>query len=318
MTYDRLFFLVLIKSVYQVPVKPFLHRNFVFMTNGKVRLIECPRDAMQGWKTLIPAAQKAAYINLLLKAGFDTIDFGSFVSPKAIPQLADTREVIAQLDLSGTRTRLLAIVANLRGAAEAVTFDEINYLGFPFSVSETFQQRNTNSSIRESLVRVEEIQELCVKSGKKLVIYISMGFGNPYGDPYDEEKVFEWVNQLVGMDIGIISLADTVGLASPEQVYSMTRYLVESLPGTEIGVHLHSSAANWQDKLDAAVKAGCKRFDGALKGIGGCPMANDELVGNMDSERMITYFKERDRLPEMDPVILEECIKMAAEIFKQG
>lgn len=273
---------------------------------------------MQGWKTLIPAARKAAYINLLLKAGFDTIDFGSFVSPKAIPQLADTREVISLLDLTATNTRLLAIVANLRGASEAVTFDEISYLGFPFSVSETFQQRNTNSSIYESLARVEEIQELCIKAGKQLVIYISMGFGNPYGDPYDEEQVFEWVNKLVGLDIGLISLADTVGLASPEQVYSMTRYLVESLPGTEIGVHLHSTATNWQDKLDAAVKAGCLRFDGALKGIGGCPMANDELVGNMDSERMIAYFKQRDLLPEMNHEILEECINMAAEIFNQG
>lgn len=288
------------------------------MTNGKVKLIECPRDAMQGWKTLIPATLKAAYINRLLKAGFDTIDFGSFVSPKAIPQLADTREVLTRLDLTATNTRLLAIIANVRGAAEAATFDEISYLGFPFSVSETFQLRNTNSSIHESLGRVEEIQECCVKSGKELVIYISMGFGNPYGDPYDEEQVFEWVNKLVGMDIGIISLADTVGLASPEQVYSMTRYLVESLPGTEIGVHLHSTAANWQDKLDAAVKAGCSRFDGALKGIGGCPMANDELVGNMDSERMIGYFREKNLLPEMDQVILDECIQMAAEIFKQG
>ena len=286
------------------------------MISNQVRLIECPRDAMQGWKTPIPATQKAAYINLLLKAGFDTIDFGSFVSPKAIPQLADTREVIGQLDLSGTSTRLLAIVANLRGATDAVVFDEISYLGYPFSVSETFQQRNTNSSISESLTRVEEIQEICVKSGKQLVIYISMGFGNPYGDPYDEEQVFEWVNRLVGMDIGIISLADTVGLASPEQVYSMTRYLVESLPGTEIGVHLHSTPDNWREKLDAAVKAGCLRFDGALKGIGGCPMANDELVGNMDSERMIEYFRERNLLPDMDPVILNACTQMAAELFK--
>ena len=286
------------------------------MISNQVRLIECPRDAMQGWKTPIPTAQKAAYINLLLKAGFDTIDFGSFVSPKAIPQLADTREVIGQLDLSGTSTRLLAIVANLRGATDAVVFDEISYLGYPFSVSETFQQRNTNSSISESLTRVEEIQEICVKSGKQLVIYISMGFGNPYGDPYDEEQVFEWVNRLVGMDIGIISLADTVGLASPEQVYSMTRYLVESLPGTEIGVHLHSTPDNWREKLDAAVKAGCLRFDGALKGIGGCPMANDELVGNMDSERMIEYFRERNLLPDMDPVILNACTQMAAELFK--
>jgi len=286
------------------------------MTTGKVRLIECPRDAMQGWKTPIPTVQKAAYINLLLKAGFDTIDFGSFVSPRAIPQLADTCEVLAQLELAETTTKLLAIIANLRGATEAVVYDEIRYLGFPFSVSETFQQRNTNSSIRESLVRVEEIQELCVKSGKELVVYISMGFGNPYGDPYDEEQVFEWVNRLVGMDIGIISLADTVGLASPEQVYSMTRYLVESLPGTEIGVHLHSTPDNWQEKLDAAVKAGCRRFDGALKGIGGCPMANDELVGNMDSERMIAYFMERNLLPDMDPDILNACTQMATELFK--
>lgn len=292
--------------------------NFAGMTNGNVRLIECPRDAMQGWKTHIPTAVKAAYINLLLRAGFDTVDFGSFVSPKAIPQLADTREVLGQLDLSGTDTRLLAIIANYRGATEAVVHEEIHYLGFPFSVSETFQQRNTNSSIRESLARVEEIQELCVKSGKELVIYISMGFGNPYGDPYDEEQVFEWVNRLVGMDIGIISLADTVGLATPQQVYSMTRYLVESLPGTEIGVHLHSTPDNWQEKLDAAVKAGCRRFDGALKGIGGCPMANDALVGNMDSERMIAYFKERELLPVMDPVVLDACIQMAAEIFTKG
>lgn len=295
---------------------PILNLNFIVMTAGKVRLIECPRDAMQGWKTPIPTMQKAAYINLLLKAGFDTIDFGSFVSPKAIPQLADTREVLAQLDMSATSTKLLAIIANLRGAAEAVLYEEIAYLGFPFSVSETFQQRNTNSTISESLTRVEEIQELCVKSGKELVIYISMGFGNPYGDPYDEEQVFEWINRLVGMDIGIISLADTVGLASPEQVYSMTRYLVESLPGTEIGVHLHSTPDNWQEKLDAAVKAGCKRFDGALKGIGGCPMANDELVGNMDSERMIAYFRERNLLPDMDQVILNACTQMAAELFK--
>lgn len=273
---------------------------------------------MQGWKTHIPTAVKAAYINLLLRAGFDTVDFGSFVSPKAIPQLADTREVLGQLDLSGTDTRLLAIIANYRGATEAVVHEEIQYLGFPFSVSETFQQRNTNSSIRESLARVEEIQELCVKSGKELVIYISMGFGNPYGDPYDEEQVFEWVNRLVGMDIGIISLADTVGLATPQQVYSMTRYLVESLPGTEIGVHLHSTPDNWQEKLDAAVKAGCRRFDGALKGIGGCPMANDALVGNMDSERMIAYFKDRKLLPVMDPVVLDACIQMAAEIFTKG
>ncbi len=281
-----------------------------------IKLIECPRDAMQGWKTPIPAVQKAAYINLLLQAGFDSIDFGSFVSPKAIPQMADTREVLQLLDLSQTSTRLLAIVANLRGAQEAVAYDQISYLGFPFSVSETFQQRNTNSSIAESLIRVEEIQELCVKTGKELVIYISMGFGNPYGDPYDEEQVFEWVNRLVGMDIGIISLADTVGLATPAQVYSMTRYLVELLPGTEIGVHLHSTPQNWQEKLEAAVNAGCKRFDGALKGIGGCPMSGSELVGNMNTEWMISYFEERNMLANLNKDALQESIRLANEIFK--
>ncbi|HEX4875501.1 MAG TPA: hydroxymethylglutaryl-CoA lyase [Chitinophagaceae bacterium] len=282
---------------------------------GAVKLIECPRDAMQGWKSIIPTEKKIAYINSLLKVGFDTIDFGSFVSPKAIPQMADTAEVLKGLQVNELTSKLLAIVANYRGAETAVSFDEIRYLGFPFSVSETFQQRNTNSSIEESLGRVEEIQNLCIKSGKQLVVYISMGFGNPYGDLYDEEIVFEWVNKLVGMDIGIISLADTVGVAAAQQVYDMTRYLVESLPGTEIGVHLHSTPDNWQEKLAAAVKAGCKRFDGALKGIGGCPMADDELVGNMNSELMINYFEEHMMLYELNKEALQESLKIAGEIF---
>lgn len=287
------------------------------MDKQPIKLIECPRDAMQGWKTFIPTEQKAAYINTLLQVGFDTIDFGSFVSPKAIPQMADTAEVLSMLKLQNTATRLLAIIANYRGAEAASVFEEISYLGFPFSVSETFQQRNTNSSIAGSLERVEDIQNLCIKTGKQLVIYISMGFGNPYGDPYDEEIVFEWVNKLVAMDIGIISLADTVGLASPAQVYDVTRYLVESLPGTEIGVHLHSTPANWKEKLDAAVKAGCKRFDGALKGIGGCPMADDELVGNMDTELMINYFTERKLLGEMNPEALGKSLSMAGMLFEK-
>jgi len=206
------------------------------MNYERAKLIECPRDAMQGWKNFIPTEKKAEYINSLLKVGFDTIDFGSFVSPKAIPQMADTKDVIAKIQIPNSKTKLLAIIANIRGAEEATIYKEISYLGFPFSVSETFQQRNTNSSIEQSLGRVEEIQNLCVKTGKQLVIYISMGFGNPYGDPYDEEIVFEWVNRLVGMDIGIISLADTVGLATAEQVFDMTSYLVESLPGIETGV----------------------------------------------------------------------------------
>lgn len=280
-----------------------------------IKLIECPRDAMQGWKTFIPTEKKAAYINSLLKVGFDTIDFGSFVSPKAIPQMADTVEVLKNLEWGSGNSKLLAIVANLRGAEEASVYDAIHYLGFPFSVSETFQQRNTNSSIQQSLERVEEMQNICIKTGKKLVVYISMGFGNPYGDAYSEEIVFEWVNKMVALDIEIISLADTVGVATAEQVYDMTSYLVESLPGIEIGVHLHSTPDNWEEKLDAAVKAGCKRFDGALKGIGGCPMADDELVGNMDSELMIQYFKEQQILPDLNEDALKESLRIAGEIF---
>jgi len=281
-----------------------------------MKLIECPRDAMQGWKTFIPTPQKIAYLNSLLRVGFDTIDFGSFVSAKAIPQMADTKEVIAGLDLSTSRSKLLAIIANLRGAEEAAVYDQISYLGFPFSVSETFQQRNTNSSIEESLKRVEDIQDLCQKTGKKLVIYISMGFGNPYGDPYSEEIVFEWVHRMVGMDIEIISLADTVGVASPEQVYDMTSYLVESLPGIEIGVHLHATPLNKEMKLEAALRAGCKRFDGALKGIGGCPMADDELVGNMSTEIMISYFEQKGISTDLNKTALAESLLMAGQIFQ--
>jgi hydroxymethylglutaryl-CoA lyase len=283
--------------------------------NSNLKLIECPRDAMQGWKHFIPTEKKIQYINSLLKVGFDTIDFGSFVSPKAIPQMADTSEVVRSLELGVGSTKLLAIVANYRGAEESSVFDEINYLGFPFSVSEIFQQRNTNSSIAQSLERVEEIQNLCIKTGKKLVVYISMGFGNPYGDLYDEEIVFNWIEKLIELDIGTISLADTVGVATPEQVYDMTSYLVEALPGTEIGVHLHSTPANWKEKLEAAVKAGCKRFDGALKGIGGCPMANDELVGNMNSELMIEYFKEMKLIEGLNEDALRESLRIAEEIF---
>ena len=286
------------------------------MSNKKnIRLIECPRDAMQGWKPFIPTEKKIAYIDSLLKVGFDTIDFGSFVSPKAIPQMADTAEVVKRIDMTDTRSKLLAIVANMRGAEEASMFDQISYLGFPFSVSETFQQRNTNSSIEESLQRVEDMQNLCIKTGKELVIYISMGFGNPYGDAFDEEIVFEWVNKLVAMDIGIISLADTVGVATAAQVFDMTSYLVDSLPGVEIGVHLHSTPDNWQEKLAAAVQAGCHRFDGALKGIGGCPMADDELVGNMDSELMIGYFEDQQLLPALNKEALTQSLRMAGEIF---
>ncbi|MBL7703526.1 MAG: hydroxymethylglutaryl-CoA lyase [Ferruginibacter sp.] len=280
-----------------------------------IKLIECPRDAMQGWPHFIPTQKKIEYINVLLKIGFDTIDFGSFVSPKAIPQMADTKEVIRNLESGIGNTKLLAIIANERGAQDAVVFDEISYLGFPFSVSETFQKRNTNSTIAESLGRVEGIQNLCIKSKKELVVYVSMGFGNPYGDVYNEAIVFDWVNKLVEMDIKIISLADTVGLATKEQVYQVTKHLVDSLPGTEIGVHLHSTPSNWKEKVEAALQAGCKRFDGALKGIGGCPMADDELVGNMDTELMIPYFEELNLLNNLDKEALQKCSLLASEIF---
>jgi len=285
------------------------------MNSFAVKLIECPRDAMQGWINFIPTEKKINYINSLLKVGFDTIDFGSFVSAKAIPQMADTKEVVSSLESGVSGTKLLSIVANLRGAEEASVFDQITYLGFPFSVSETFQQRNTNSSIEESLKRVDEIQNLCLNKKKKLVIYISMAFGNPYDDLYDADIVFNWVEKLVELDIEIISLADTVGIATPEQVYDMTSYLVESLPSTEVGVHLHSTFENWQEKLDAAVKAGCKRFDGVLKGIGGCPMADDELVGNMNTEWMINYFETNGINTGIVKNALLDSLKIAEEIF---
>jgi len=229
--------------------------------------------------------------------------------------MSDTKEVITRLKVQGTRSKLLAIVANIRGAEEASAFGEISYLGFPFSVSETFQQRNTNSSIHESLRRVEEIENICIKTGKQLVVYMSMAFGNPYNDLYSEEIVFDWVNKIVDLGIKTISLADTVGVAEPAQVYSMTKYLIDLLPGVEIGVHLHSRPDNWKEKLEAAIKAGCKRFDGALKGIGGCPMANDELVGNMNTEWMIGYFKEKKFLNGLNEVALNESLQMASGIF---
>ena len=281
----------------------------------KVSLVECPRDAMQGWKNFIPTTQKIAYINALLRVGFPTIDFGSFVSPKVIPQMSDTKEVIAGLRMNGTTSRLLAIVANVRGAEEAVYFDEISLLGFPFSVSPTFQQRNTNSSMTESLGRLDEIQSLCLKHEKELVVYLSMGFGNPYGDAYDEQILLQWAGEMAVRGIRILSLADTVGLASPEQITNALRTLIPQYPDITIGVHLHSSAGNWREKVDAAYQSGCRRFDGALKGIGGCPMANDELVGNMATEWMLQYFEELGAAPEINPEALGKSFELANEIF---
>lgn len=270
---------------------------------------------MQGWKHFISTEKKIEYINALLKVGFDTIDFGSFVSPKAIPQMADTKEVLKGLRIDNTKSKLLAIVANVRGAQDAVAHDEINYLGFPFSVSPTFQMRNTNSTMDESIERVYEIQNLCIKNQKQLVIYISMGFGNPYGDEYNESIALHWVEKMVKTDIKVISMADTVGLATTAQVSSVMNAVIPAYPSVEFGVHLHSTVANWKEKLDAAVQSGCKRFDGALKGIGGCPMADDELVGNMNTELMIPYFKESGLLENINEEALEKCSRLASEIF---
>lgn len=282
---------------------------------NKIQLVECPRDAMQGWTEPIPTALKTEYINMLLKVGFDTIDFGSFVSPKAIPQMADTREVLAGLDWKNSRSKLLAIIANRRGAEEAVTHEGIAFLGFPFSISPTFQQRNTNSTIEESLGRVEEIQELCIRYDKKLVVYLSMGFGNPYGDEYNEDILLHWAGEMVRREIGIISLADTVGLASQEQISLSLNALIPRYPETNFGVHLHASPGNLQAKLEAAVGAGCTRFDGALKGIGGCPMAGNDLVGNMNTELMIAYFEEKGLMEGLDKEALKKSLELAAQIF---
>lgn len=281
-----------------------------------IQLIECPRDAMQGWKTFIPTDLKVRYINSLLKVGYHTIDFGSFVSPKAIPQMADTAEVLRQLDLSDTRSKLLAIVANTRGAADASSYEAISYLGFPFSISPTFQQRNTNSTIEESLIRVEEIQEICVKNGKTMVVYLSMAFGNPYGDSYNDEVLVQWADAIVERGIKIVSLADTVGVATPEQVQFALHVLQPRFPDVTVGVHLHSTAANLEAKLAAATEAGCRRFDGALKGIGGCPMAQDDLVGNMDTERMIAYFESKQLLEGLNKDALAESLALASTVFQ--
>jgi hydroxymethylglutaryl-CoA lyase len=267
-----------------------------------MKIIECPRDAMQGLDEFIPTDKKIAYINQLLRVGFDTIDFGSFVSPKAIPQLRDTAEVLDGLDMNVGRTKLLAIVANTRGAEDACKFGMISYLGFPLSISETFQKKNTNKSIIEALNTVSEMQDLCVKNGKRLVVYISMGFGNPYGDPYDESVVGKFVDILHTLGITIVSLADTIGVSKPEQIRKLFTTMSKQFPGIEIGVHLHSNPATAREKIDAAYQAGCKRFDGAMKGFGGCPMAEDELVGNIATETLVQYLLEQnvELMLEMD------------------
>lgn len=257
-----------------------------------IKIIECPRDAMQGLHDFIPTHDKIAYINSLLRVGFDTLDFGSFVSPKAIPQMRDTAEVLASLDLQGVSTRLLAIVANLRGAEDAMKHKEITYIGFPFSISETFQQRNTNSSIAQSLQTVQQIQDLCVKHDKQLVVYISMGFGNPYGDEWSADIAIKWVHEMAQMGIRIISLSDTIGIADAESISYLFGNLIPAFPEVEFGAHLHTTPTTWEEKVKAAYENGCRRFDGAIKGLGGCPMAADTLTGNMATEHLLQYFEQ--------------------------
>lgn len=282
-----------------------------------IQIVECPRDAMQGWPHAIDTETKIRYIQALLDVGFHTLDFGSFVSPKAIPQMADTKAVLAglQLDRSETNTGLLAIVANLRGATEAIQYPEIQYLGFPFSVSETFQLLNTNSRINESFETVLQIQQLCQANQKQLVIYLSMGFGNPYGDPYSEKIILDWANKMAAVGIQIISLADTVGLATTDQIEAALTSLIPAYPDINFGVHLHSARENSEPKLRAALDAGCKRFDGALKGIGGCPMAQNELVGNMDTESMIRIFEAQGFQVDINTTALQTASVMAAQVF---
>lgn len=280
-----------------------------------MKIIECPRDAMQGIKEFIPTEKKIEYINSLLKVGFDTIDFGSFVSPKAVPQMKDTAYVLDELDLYNTSSKLLAIIANKRGAEIACQFEQIDFLGYPFSISEEFQKRNTNSTIEESFENVKEIQELCTDHRKELVIYISMAFGNPYGEKWDAEIAANWIEKLQQLDIGIFALADTIGVSNPENIDYMFKNLYNDYPMLEIGAHLHSNPKNAKEKIIAAYNAGCRRFDSAVRGFGGCPMAEDELVGNIATEDLIEILEDKEEL-YLDEDALEKSVKKSFEVFK--
>jgi hydroxymethylglutaryl-CoA lyase len=287
----------------------------VLSTPSLIKLTECPRDAMQGLHNFVPTEIKAEYINLLLQVGFDTIDFGSFVSPKAIPQMRDTADVLAKLDMCNTASKLLAIVANLRGAEDAVQFDEISYLGFPFSLSETFQQRNTNSSILQSFETVKAINALCYKQGKQLLVYLSMGFGNPYGDEWNTDIVEQWAENMVNEGVGIISLADTTGTSTLEKIQTIYPALVSRFPQTEFGVHLHSTPATATEKIKAAFNSGCKRFDSALKGYGGCPMAADELTGNIATENVMSFLQSEGIELNFDMAKWDEAMAYSGKVF---
>ncbi|AXT60622.1 hydroxymethylglutaryl-CoA lyase [Aquimarina sp. AD10] len=283
----------------------------------KIKIIECPRDAMQGIKEFIPTEKKVQYIQSLLRCGFDTIDFGSFVSPKAIPQMVDTAAVLGQLDLSDTVSKLLAIIANVRGANDAAQHPEIDYLGYPFSISENFQMRNTHKTIAQSVETLQEILNIADKANKKVVAYLSMGFGNPYGDPWDVEIVGEWTERLSKMGVKILSLSDTVGSSTPEIIDYLFANLISKYPEIEFGAHLHTTPTSWFEKVDAAYKAGCRRFDGAIQGFGGCPMAKDELTGNMPTERMVSYFTTVKADSNVRPLSFESSYNEATKIFSQ-
>jgi len=280
-----------------------------------IKIIECPRDAMQGIKPFIPTERKVAYIQSLLRVGFDTIDFGSFVSPKAIPQMQDTAEVLAALDLSQTTSKLLAIIANTQGAISASQHKEIQYLGFPFSISENFQMRNTHKTIAESLVTLQEILNIADQSNKEVVAYLSMGFGNPYGDPWNVEIVGEWTQKLSDMGVKILSLSDTVGSSTPDVISYLFSNLIPQYPQIEFGAHLHTTPDKWFEKIDAAYKAGCRRYDGAIQGFGGCPMAKDDLTGNMPTEKLLSYFTTQKENTNTSPMSFESSYNEASKLF---
>ncbi|WP_103071291.1 hydroxymethylglutaryl-CoA lyase [Aquimarina sediminis] len=280
-----------------------------------IKIIECPRDAMQGIKEFIPTQKKVQYIQSLLRCGFDTIDFGSFVSPKAIPQMVDTADVLSQLDLSDTKSKLLAIIANVRGANDAVQHTAIDYLGYPFSISENFQMRNTHKTIAESVATLQEILDIADKADKKVVAYLSMGFGNPYGDPWSVEIVGEWTEKLNKMGVKILSLSDTVGTSNPEIIDYLFSNLIPAYPEIEFGAHLHTTPTTWFEKVDSAYKAGCRRFDGAIQGFGGCPMAKDDLTGNMPTERMVSYFTTVKAETNIRTLSFESSYNEATKIF---
>ncbi|SDS88614.1 hydroxymethylglutaryl-CoA lyase [Maribacter dokdonensis] len=287
------------------------------MFNSKIKIVECPRDAMQGIKKFIPTDEKVRYLQSLLGCGFDTLDFGSFVSPKAIPQMVDTAEVLSKLDLSKTKSKLLSIVANVRGAEDAVTHAEVDYLGFPFSISENFQMRNTHKTIAQSVETLQEIFNIADAANKEVVTYISMGFGNPYGDPWNVDIVGEWTERLAKMGAKILSLSDTVGSSDPETISYLFSNLIPKYPNIEFGAHLHTTPTKWHEKVAAAYGSGCKRFDGAIQGFGGCPMAKDDLTGNMPTEKMLSYFTSQKVVTGVNAMTFEAAYNKATELFSQ-